>query len=152
MRWWFLTPQSINSSDHQNKRSKLLLCATSSGFGYEKIQLFHACWISALFMGLNRHFVNQNQELEHVIIICSITKVDIMLWRTNMVIFPAWNLVPRRNRFKASLNIFNPQELVTLLMVVREKTWILLKLFWRSHTVLGSKNPFSRQVLIALKW
>ena len=37
-------------------------------------------------------------------------------------------LVPRRNRFKASLNIFNPQELVTLLMVVREKNLNSIKM------------------------
>ena len=40
VRWWFLSPQSINSSDHQNKRSKLPLCTTSSGFGYERYNCF----------------------------------------------------------------------------------------------------------------
>ena len=62
-------------------------------------------------------------------------------------------LVPRRNRFKASLNIFNPQELVTLLMVVREKNLNSIKMILTVtySNCAGSKNPFSRQVLIALK-
>ena len=61
-------------------------------------------------------------------------------------------LVPRRNRFKASLNIFNPQELVTLLMVVREKNLNSIKMILTvTYSTVGSKNPFSRQVLIALK-